>query len=116
METLEIVVAVHSRRPPEKGQAPRRMSLCKRFAWLDRRTVVRYVLLAAAGVLLYRLGAACALLERGYFAVGGEAVALFLPVLYYLAAATVRDWLDRRGGCRKKKIPARQRDRLVRPP
>ena len=96
METLEIVVAVHSRSPTEKGQAPRRMSLCKLFAWLDRRTVVRYVLLAAAGVLLYRLGAACALLERGYFAVGGEAVALFLPVLYYLAAATVRDWLDRR--------------------
>lgn len=46
---------------------------------------------AVAGVLLYKLGAAYALRERGYYAVGGEALALLLPVLYYCAAVMVRD-------------------------
>ena len=43
---------------------------------------------------------AYALRERGYHAVGGEALALLLPVVYYCAAATVRDiiedWRERR--------------------
>ncbi|NCE63057.1 hypothetical protein D1159_00325 [Pseudoflavonifractor sp. 524-17] len=63
-------------------------------------TVAWYVFLTVAGVLLYKLGAAYAMQERGYFAVGGEALALLLPVLYYCAAATVRDiikdWRERR--------------------
>ena len=50
-----------------------------------------YVFLTVAGVLLYKLGAAYALRERGYYAVGGEALALLLPVFYYCAAATIRD-------------------------
>ena len=33
-----------------------------------------------------------ALTERGYSAVGGEAVALLLPVLWYLISQTVRDF------------------------
>ena len=44
-----------------------------------------------AGVLLYKLGAAYAMRERGYFAVGGEGLALLLPVFYYCGAATIRD-------------------------
>lgn len=57
-------------------------------------TVAWYVFLTVAGVLLYKLGAAYAMRERGYFAVGGEALALLLPVVYYCAAATVRDIIE----------------------
>lgn len=75
------------------GQAPGRQRANPR-AWparLTAKTVARYALLTAAGVLLYKLGAAYALRERGYFAVGGEAVFLLLPILYCLAAAVIRD-------------------------
>lgn len=75
------------------GQAPkhRRVSLRKWIAKLNGWTVAWYVFLTVTGVLLYKAGAAYALWERGYFAVGGEALALLLPVVYYCAAATVRD-------------------------
>ena len=84
------------------GQAPkrRRVRLQTWLARLNGWTVVWYAFLMAAGVLLYKLGAAYAIRERGYFAVGGEALALLLPVVYYCAAATVRDiiedWRERR--------------------
>lgn len=73
------------------GQTPkrRRVSLRTWFARLDGWTAAKYALLTVAGVLLYKLGAVYALRERGYFAVGGEALALLLPVLYYCAAATI---------------------------
>lgn len=84
------------------GQAPKRQRVRLRV-WLLRmnwRTVAWYVFLTVAGVLLYKLGAAYAMRERGYYAVGGEALALLLPVVYYCAAATVRDiiedWRERR--------------------
>ena len=84
------------------GQAPKRQRVRLRV-WLLRmnwRTVAWYVFLTVAGVLLYKLGAAYALRERGYYAVGGEALALLLPVIYYCAAATIRDiiedWRERR--------------------
>ena len=84
------------------GQAPKRQRVRLRV-WLLRmnwRTVAWYVFLTVAGVLLYKLGAAYAMRERGYFAVGGEALALLLPVVYYCAAATIRDiiedWRERR--------------------
>lgn len=78
------------------GQAPKRQRVRLRV-WLLRmnwRTVAWYVFLTVAGVLLYKLGAAYAMRERGYFAVGGEALALLLPVVYYCAAATVRDIIE----------------------
>ena len=84
------------------GQAPkrRRVSLRTWLARLNGWTVAWYAFLTLAGVLLYKAGAAYALRERGYFAVGGEALALLLPVLYYCAAATIRDiikdWRERR--------------------
>lgn len=74
------------------GQAQRRrVSLRKWIARLNGWTVAWYVFLTVAGLLLYKLGAACAMRERGYSAVGGEALALLLPVLYYAAAAVARD-------------------------
>ena len=86
----------------EVGQAKKRWRVSLR-TWLARmngRTVAWYAFLTVAGVLLYKLGAAYALRERGYYAVGGEALALLLPVFYYCAAATVRDiikdWRERR--------------------
>lgn len=75
------------------GQAPerRRVSLRTWLAQLNGWAVAWYVFLAVAGVLMYKLGAAYALRERGYYAVGGEGLALLLPVFYYCAAATIRD-------------------------
>ena len=84
------------------GQAPkrRRVRLQTWLARLNGWTVAWYAFLMAAGVLLYKLGAAYALRERGYYAVGGEALALLLAVFYYCAAVTVRDiikdWRERR--------------------
>lgn len=78
------------------GQAPKRQRVRLRV-WLLRmnwRTVAWYVFLTVAGVLLFKAGAAYAMRERGYFAVGGEALALLLPVVYYCAAATVRDIIE----------------------
>ena len=75
------------------GQAQKRRRVCLR-TWLARLngwTVAWYAFLAVAGVLLYKLGAAYAMRERGYYAVGGEGLALLLPVFYYCAAATIRD-------------------------
>ncbi len=75
------------------GQAPERRWVRLRtwIARLNGRTVAWYVFLTAAGVLLYKLGAAYALRERGYFAVGGEAFFLLLPVLYYIVSVAIRD-------------------------
>ena len=56
-------------------------------------TVAKYTGLTLAGIILFRAGAAYALTERGYSAVGGEAVALLLPVLWYLISQTVRDFI-----------------------
>lgn len=77
----------------EVGQAKkrRRVSLRTWLAQLNGWAVAWYVFLAVAGVLMYKLGAAYALRERGYYAVGGEGLALLLPVFYYCAAATIRD-------------------------
>ena len=60
---------------------------------MERTEIVQYALLTLAGILLYKMDAAYAMRERGYFAVGGEAVALLLPVLYYLFAKTIRDFV-----------------------
>lgn len=100
MQTTEITVTVHKSVQVESGQARRRTSLRRRLARLNPWTVAWYVLLTVAGVLLYKAGAAYALRERGYYAVGGEALALLLPAFYYTAAATIRDiakdWRERR--------------------
>ena len=57
-------------------------------------TVAKYTGLTLAGIILFRAGAAYALTVRGYSAVGGEAFALLLPVLYPLISAVVRDYIE----------------------
>lgn len=102
METTEIIVTVtiHRYERAKSGQARQLPGLRWWAARLNAWTVAWYVFLTVAGVLLYKLGAAYALRERGYYAVGGEALALLLPVLYYVTATTVRDiikdWRERR--------------------
>ena len=53
--------------------------------------IMKYAALTIAGIMLFREGAARALAYRGYFAVGGEVFALFLPIFYYCLSRTVRD-------------------------
>lgn len=73
------------------------MGLRKWLARLNNWTVAWYALLTVAGVHLCKAGAPYALRERGYYAVGGEALALLLHVLYYAASVTIRDIIrDRR--------------------
>ncbi len=60
--------------------------------------IVKYIVLAIAGFLLFRTGQACALAERGYKALGGEVFTMFLPGFYWTVSRIVRDILDMRGG------------------
>lgn len=57
-------------------------------------TVAKYAALTIAGIILFRAGAAYGLKERGCSAVGGEAFALLLPVLYPLISAVVRCYIE----------------------
>lgn len=65
--------------------------------------VLKYAALTAAGVLLFRWGQGYALAERGYKAIGGEALLLGLPLFWYLTETTIRDTVRdfRKGGRRK---------------
>lgn len=55
------------------------------------RVAAKYATLTIGGILLYLLVAKYALAERSYFAVGGEAFFLLLPVLYYIITTMIRD-------------------------
>lgn len=75
----------------------------KRAEWqlLDNvpiKAIVKYAALTLIGFLLFRAGQAHALAERGYEALGGEAFALFLPVLYWVVGRVVQDTLGAKGG------------------
>ncbi|MCI9225016.1 MAG: hypothetical protein HFE91_06075 [Acutalibacter sp.] len=75
----------------------------KRAEWqlLDNvpiKAIVKYAALTLIGFLLFQAGQAHALAERGYEALGGEAFALFLPVLYWVVGRVVQDTLDAKGG------------------
>ena len=74
METREIVVTatIHRRERAERELARRRTSLRKWIVRLNGWTVAWYALLTVTGILLYKAGAAYAMRERGYFAIGGE--------------------------------------------
>ena len=65
--------------------------------------VLKYAALTAAGVLLFRWGQGYALVERGYKAIGGEALLLGLPLFWYLTETTIRDTVRDfwKGGRRK---------------
>lgn len=59
----------------------------------DTGTIVKYAILTLLGIWLYRLGADYAYAQRGYFAVGGEVLALLLPYFYWAVSRTVKDFV-----------------------
>lgn len=61
---------------------------------VDVWPILKYAALTLLGFLLFKAAAIQARIDRDYSAVGGEAMFLLLPVIYYLISATVRDWLD----------------------
>lgn len=66
----------------------------KRGCPINLRPIVKYAVLTAVGILLFRVGAAIALAERGYSAIGGEVFALFIPVFYWIFAKMIRDFIE----------------------
>lgn len=72
------------------GQARQRRAR-ERGLRLNGWTAVWYVFLITAGIVLYKAAAAHALRERGYYAVGGEALIPLLLVLCYGIAVMVRE-------------------------
>ena len=85
--------------------ATRRRSRPLRVAGSTLTANVAFAVLkyAAAGVLLFRWGQGYALAERGYEAIGGEALLLGLPLFWYLTETTIRDTVrDFRKGVRHK--------------
>ena len=57
----------------------------------DVRPILKYLALTILGFILFKMAAVQARLDRGYSAIGGEVMFLFLPVFYYLISKTVRD-------------------------
>lgn len=93
MEVKQITVTVHRRARKVMRSARLWAALRRWAAGVNWWRVAWYALLTVAGVLLYRVGAVYALRQRGYYAVGGEAVALLLPVFYWLVSTLIRDFL-----------------------
>lgn len=58
---------------------------------VDVRPILKYLALTILGFILFKMAAVQARLDRGYSAIGGEVMFLFLPVFYYLISKTVRD-------------------------
>jgi len=83
-------IKIERREPVNLYRKRRGIQLGKR---VRPATVIKYAVLTAAGILLFRVGQAQALIERGYEALGGEVFALFLPVFYYMVTRVVRDFL-----------------------
>ena len=81
------------------GQAKkRRVSLRTFLVRMNGWTVAWYAFLTVAGVLLFKAGAAYALRERGYYAVGGPAA----------SGAVLRHGDDHPGHCVGRKGPEKQ--------
>lgn len=87
-EIITITVGAGQARPRRRARKSRQRKARRAF-WLN---VAKYAALTVAGILLFRVGAAYALAERGYKAIGGEVFALFLPIFFYIASVTVWDW------------------------
>lgn len=58
------------------------------------KTMLKYIMLVLASLVLYGFAAEYALRERGYSAVGGEAVVLFLPLFYYLVSESIKEFIE----------------------
>lgn len=55
------------------------------------RVIIKYAVVAGVGVLLYMFASDYAFAQRGYKAIGSEAVFILLPLIYYIGLALVRD-------------------------
>lgn len=73
------------------GQATRQRQRYTGRARVEVKTVAKYAVLTLIGFALFRAAAVYALAERGYRAVGGEALFLLLPVIWYALSTTIRD-------------------------
>ena len=56
--------------------------------------IAKYAALTLFGFLLFKAGAARALEDRGYQALGGEVFALFILVFYCMFSRVIRDFMD----------------------
>lgn len=54
----------------------------------------KYAYLSLFGLVLYGIASEYVLHERGYFAVGGEALFLFLPLFYYLVSESIKEFIE----------------------
>lgn len=63
----------------------------RKKTWKD--TLVKYILLTIAGIILFHFGSEVAYAERGYKAIGGEGFALLLPLFYLIISHTVQDFV-----------------------
>jgi hypothetical protein len=57
------------------------------------RTVAKWAAIILASIFLFIAARGAALHERGYTAIGGEYMILFLPAIYYAAERAVKDWI-----------------------
>lgn len=73
------------------GQATRPRQRYTGRARVEFKTVAKYAALTLIGFVMFRAAAVYALAERGYRAVGGEALFLLLPVVWYALSTTIRD-------------------------
>lgn len=60
--------------------------------WIDKAE--KFIFLEVVGIVLFECAATYATARRGYDAVGGEYLLLFLPVIYAAAASVARDFAE----------------------
>lgn len=58
----------------------------------SRLAAVELLGVLTATAVLFVKAQSVALASRGYFAIGGEFMLLLLPIIYYLAKQTIRDF------------------------
>jgi hypothetical protein len=92
MEEMSFAVNIHRAKTINKPTVRRRRRRANRalkIVWSG----VWYCFLTLVGLILYKVGAAYALRQRGHYAVGGEVLLLLLPVLWGLCYTVIRDWV-----------------------
>ena len=71
------------------GRKARTMMNNRKHKRTWRDTLLTYILLTIAGIILFCIGSEVAHAERGYKAIGGEGFALLLPLFYLIISSTV---------------------------
>lgn len=75
------------------GRKARTMMNNRKHKRTWRDTLLTYILLTIAGIILFCIGSEVAHAERGYKAIGGEGFALLLPLFYLIISSTVQDFV-----------------------